>query len=154
MTISCLDSRYSNRIKEILPFLGEEAFVYYMALWSITYAESTNSETYLPPYDNKDDLFERVLRKEQATKHQMTALIQVLEEDFPNIQFHFGLTSEDIMHNARTTQMSLIINEIYKKLRGHNTRNQSLKEASWPSVKDSSVRAENRPGYPSVYSQA
>lgn len=117
MTISCLDSRYSDRIKEILPYLGEEAFVYYMSAWSVTYAECTNNDTYLPPYANRDDLYERVSRKEASTKHQMTALIQVLEEDFPNVQFHFGLTSEDIMHNARTTQMFLIINEIYKKLR-------------------------------------
>lgn len=117
MTISCLDSRYSTRIKEILPYLGEEAFVYFMSIWSIAYAECTNKETYLPPYANQQDLYERVLRKEQATKHQMTALIQVLEEDFPNIQFHFGLTLEDIMHNARTTQSLMIISEIYKKLR-------------------------------------
>lgn len=120
MTISCLDSRYQNRIKEILPFLGEEAFIYYMAIWSITYAECTNKDTFLPPYDNKDDLYERVRRKEQATKHQMTALLQVLEEDFPQVQFHFGLTSEDIMHNARTTQISLIMDEIYHKLRDLN----------------------------------
>lgn len=88
-----------------------------MSIWSITYAECTNKEAYLPPYANREDLFERVLRKEQSTKHQMTALIQVLEEDFPNIQFHFGLTSEDIMHNARTTQSLMIIGEIYKKLK-------------------------------------
>lgn len=117
MTISCLDSRYSNRIKEILPYLGEESFVYYMSIWAITYAECTNTDTYLPPYDKKADLYERVNKKELATKHQMTALLQVLEEDFPNVQFHFGLTSEDIMHNARTTQLSLIINEVIRKLR-------------------------------------
>lgn len=114
--ISCLDSRYSQQLNELKPFLGDEAFVYYMLVWSISYAEVTNDNCFLTLHEDREKLYDRVKKYEIETKHQMTALLKVLQEDFPNVTFHIGLTSEDIMHNARCLQTNLIIEKIYKQI--------------------------------------
>lgn len=114
--ISCLDSRYSNQLNELKPFLGDEAFMYYMSVWSISYAEITNDNCFLPLYENREELYDRVKKYEVETKHQMTALIKVLQKDYPKVVFHLGLTSEDIMHNSRCLQMNLIIDKIYEQI--------------------------------------
>jgi adenylosuccinate lyase len=70
-------------------------------------------------YSDRQALARRVSVKEQVTKHQMVALNQVLEEDYPDVSFHYGLTSEDIMHNARWTQVHLcilVINELLREV--------------------------------------
>lgn len=115
--ISALDSRYYAKLKPLTEIFGEENFVYYMSVWSIAFAECVNENAYLPHYENREELYRRVEAKERTTKHQMVALIQVLEEDYPDIQFHFGLTSEDIMHNARWTQISLALDLIQDKIK-------------------------------------
>lgn len=115
--ISALDSRYYARLKPLSEVFGEENFVYFMSVWSIAFAECINEGAYLPFYENREELFRRVEVKERVTKHQMVALIQVLEEDYPDIHFHFGLTSEDIMHNARCTQISLAMDIIQEKVK-------------------------------------
>jgi len=109
---SPLDTRYFSMLKEFSSIAGEVNFVYFMHLWSLAYAECTNNETYLPAYENREELYRRVQVKEKVCKHQMVAVLQVLEEDFPDVVFHYGLTSEDIMHNARCTQVVLSINLI------------------------------------------
>lgn len=114
--ISCLDSRYTQQLTDIKPFLGDEAFMYYMSVWSLSYAEITNDNVFLRLYDSKEELYERVKKYELETKHQMTALLKVLKKDYPAVQFHIGLTSEDIMHNARSLQTNLIIDEILKQV--------------------------------------
>lgn len=115
--ISSLDSRYSTQLAPIKDFLGDEAFVYYMSAWSLTYAECMNEGVYLPLYDDRNALYERVRREEQETKHQMTALINVLKKDYPQVDFHFGLTSEDIMHNARCLQVNLVLSRIVDEVK-------------------------------------
>lgn len=117
MSISSIDGRYSEKLQEVSGFLGEINFVYYMSEWSLSYAECTNENTYLPSYPDKSQLFDRVTNKEKYCHHQMVALKQVLESDFPDVNFHFGLTSEDIMHNARWTQVSILINYIESLLK-------------------------------------
>lgn len=117
MMLSSLDSRYSARLSPIKDYLGDEAFVYYMSVWSLAYAEVTNPNTFLPLYENRQELYDRVKRFEIETKHQMTALIKVLELDYPNVRFHFGITSEDCMHNARTLQMNFIITKVFNDMR-------------------------------------
>ena len=114
--ISCLDSRYSHQLNDIKPFLGDEAFMYYMSVWSLSYAEITNENVFLRLYDNREELYERVKKYEIDTKHQMTALLKVLQKDYPSVQFHIGLTSEDIMHNARSLQTNLIIEKIHQQI--------------------------------------
>ena len=106
--LSALDSRYANRLEPIADVVGEESFVYFMSIWSQAYAECTNPGIYIPIYTNKKDLYRRVSKKEVATKHQMVALLQVLQEDYPDVTFHYGLTSEDIMHQARWTQIAIL----------------------------------------------
>lgn len=88
-----------------------------MSLWAIAYAECLNKDTHISPYEDKEELLRRVNLKEKTTKHQMVALLQVLEEDYPDVVFHYGLTSEDIMHNARWTQVHLLIRAINELLR-------------------------------------
>lgn len=112
--ISCLDSRYSQQLNLLKPFLGDEAFVYYMSVWSITFAELTNEKTFIPLYEDREVLYDRVKIAESETKHQMTALLKVLKNDYPNTKFHFGITSEDIMANSRCLQQNLIIQQIYE----------------------------------------
>lgn len=114
--ISCLDSRYSSQLEDLKQFLGDEAFVYYMSIWSISYAEITNDNCFLPIYDNRKELYERVKKYEIDTKHQMTALLKVLQKDYPKVTFHIGITSEDIMHNSRCLQMNLIIEKIHEQI--------------------------------------
>jgi adenylosuccinate lyase len=124
--ISSLDSRYASQLTPIKDFLGDEAFIYYMSIWSIAYAESTNKDCFIPLYENRSELYERVRRFEVETKHQMTALIKVLEQDYPNVRFHQYLTSEDMFHNSRTLQMNLIITRIYDEVRNVETQIQRL----------------------------
>lgn len=124
--LSSLDSRYSAQLNSLKDFLGDEAFVYYMSVWSLAYAEVTNPSTFLPLYENRLELYERVKRFEVETKHQMTALIKVMEQDYPNVKFHFAITSEDIMHNARTLQMNLIISKIFNEMRSIELQIQRL----------------------------
>lgn len=114
--ISCLDSRYTQQLADIKPFLGDEAFVYYMSVWSLSYAELTNDNVFLRLYDDRNELYERVKKYEIETKHQMTALIKVMQKDYPSVNFHIGLTSEDIMHNARCLQMNLIADKILEQI--------------------------------------
>lgn len=115
--LSSLDSRYAPKLKNIEKYLGDEAFVYYMSVWSLAYAEATNEDIFLPIYEDREELYSRVKKFEIETKHQMTALIKVLEQDYPKVKFHYGITSEDIMHNARNLQQNLIVSEIYKEMR-------------------------------------
>lgn len=115
--LSSLDSRYSTQLHDIADYLGDEAFVYYMSLWSITYAEATNKGVFLPAYEDRGQLYDRVKKFEIETKHQMTALIRVLEQDFPGVKTHFGLTSEDIMLNSRVIQTNLVITQMLREFR-------------------------------------
>lgn len=115
--LSSLDSRYANQLSRISDYLGDESFVYYMSAWSLAYAECTNDDAYLPLYDDRLALYERVKKAEIETKHQMTALLKVLEQDYPNVIFHHGLTSEDIMHNARSLQVNYILMHIIEEIR-------------------------------------
>lgn len=119
--ISALDSRYAERLQDVSAFLGEENFVLWMSRWSIEYVSVTFGKI-LPHYKDEQELFERVRVYEKITKHQMTALLRVLKEDFPGVKFHWGLTSEDIMHNARWSQitqvLSVIQSEFGQVLRG------------------------------------
>jgi adenylosuccinate lyase len=117
VSFSVLDGRYAASLSALSPIVGEENFVYFMSLWSLTYAEVLNNDLHLPMYPDRQLLAKRVSVKEQVTKHQMVALIQVLEEDYPEVSFHYGLTSEDIMHNARWTQVHLCILMINDLLR-------------------------------------
>lgn len=117
MSFSALDGRYPSALSGLSAIVGEENFVYYMSLWSLTYAEVLNDELHLPMYPDRQLLAKRVLVKEQITKHQMVALLQILEEDHQDVTFHYGLTSEDIMHNARWTQVHLCILAINDLLR-------------------------------------
>lgn len=106
--ITALDTRYKERLKDVSAFLGEENFVLWMSRWSIEYANVMfNAE--IPHYADELELFRRVDEYEKITKHQMTALLKVLKEDHPDVKFHWGLTSEDIMHNARWSQAAQVI---------------------------------------------
>jgi adenylosuccinate lyase len=114
---SALDSRYASRLTLLQPIVGEVNFIYFMSLWSLTYAECANPGVYLPLYEDREKLARRVAAKEVATQHQMMALLQVLQEDYPDITFHYGLTSEDIMHNSRWTQIALLIHQLQEVLK-------------------------------------
>jgi adenylosuccinate lyase len=110
--ITSLDSRYESKLSELRPFLGDCAFVYYMYLWSVSYAQTFDDSAInhsevsnLSP----TELYSMVRTKESITNHQMTALLQVLAELYPNSRFHSCLTSEDIMHNSRVLQQNLIM---------------------------------------------
>lgn len=106
--ITALGSRYADRLQDVAAFLGEENFVLWMARWSIEYV-NTIYPTDIPHYTDEKKLYERVQAYEKVTKHQMTALLKILKEDHPTIKFHMGLTSEDIMHNARWSQIIQVI---------------------------------------------
>lgn len=112
MHFSVLDSRYASKLKDLQPILGETNLVYYMSVWALSYAELFQDGLYLPLYDDRENLAKRVALKEVKTKHQIGALIQVLEEDYPDVTFHYGLTSEDLIHNARWTQIHLVLYKI------------------------------------------
>jgi len=88
-----------------------------MSVWSLSYAECANTGTYLPVYTDRNELYRRVCAKERTTKHQVVALNQVLEEDHPDVVFHYGLTSEDLSHNSRWTQVDLVISKVSHLLR-------------------------------------
>lgn len=122
--ISALDSRYSERLQDMSAFLGEENFVLWMARWSIEYVNAIYP-TDIPHYTDEKKLYGRVQAYEKVTRHQMTALLAVLREDHPAIKFHWGLTSEDIMHNARWSQIiqaiAIINDEVGKIVFGINT---------------------------------
>ncbi len=113
--ITALDTRYKDRLKDVSAFLGEENFVLWMSRWSIEYVNMMFNLN-VPHYNDELELFRRVDEYEKITKHQMTALLKVLAEDHPDIKFHWGLTSEDIMHNARWSQASQVISVIYSEL--------------------------------------
>ena len=115
--ISSLDSRYSAQLTPIKDFLGDEAFVYYMSVWSIAYAEATNKDCFIPLYEDRNELYDRVKRFEVETRHQMTALLRVLEQDYPKVKWHQYSTSEDCMTSARSIQMNLIISKVYDEVR-------------------------------------
>jgi adenylosuccinate lyase len=112
LVISSLDSRYASRLDRLPDIVGEENLVHCMANWSLAYAECMHPNVYLPQYTDKQELYKRVCQKELATKHQIVALLQVLGEDNPGITFHFGLTSEDCIHNARWTMVTQVIEAI------------------------------------------
>ena len=122
--ITALGSRYADRLQDVAAFLGEENFVLWMARWSIEYVNTVFPADILH-YTDEKKLYERVQAYEKVTKHQMTALLAVLREDYPGIKFHWGLTSEDIMHNARWSQIiqatMITLDEVNKVVRGINT---------------------------------
>ena len=114
--ISSLDSRYAEKLKVFDEILGDKNFVYFMSVWSIAYAKARNLDAKIEYYTDKEELYGRVAVEEKICKHQMVALLNILKMDYPNVVFHYGLTSEDIMHNARWAQVTAVIHEINSKL--------------------------------------
>jgi hypothetical protein len=115
--LSGLDTVYATKLKALNSILGEINFVYFMSVWSIAYAECINEGLYLPHYQDRDDLFRRVLVKRKFEPDLMKALLLVLDEDHPDVTFHFSLGNEDIYHNARYTQICQVLDLLQGKLR-------------------------------------
>lgn len=116
---SVLDSRYAYRLWDLKDIVGEENFVYFMAQWSLAYVEAWTQKPCKVELD-KEALYRAVVEQEKITKHQMVALLDILRQSLtPEEQkyLHRGLTSEDIMHNARTFQISSIIDKADEKFR-------------------------------------
>lgn len=118
--ITALDTRYAKRIRDlrINKYAGETNFIYYMYLWSIAYSNLFHdfklrwADAQLNE-EGKEKLAQEVATIEETeTQHQMTALIKILNKKFPNRRFHYGITSEDIMHNARWTQVYFLMEHI------------------------------------------
>jgi len=115
--LSALDTKYFDRLKPLGDVLGEDNFIYFLSVWALTYAECINKSAYLGQYENREELSRRVQIKERSTKNTIAALLAVLDEDHPDVTFNFGLTPEDLEHNARWSQICCILDIMQEKLK-------------------------------------
>lgn len=98
--------------------LGEKDLFFFASVWIIAYAECTNEDVYLPMYDNREELFQRINRKMVSKSVSwFDSLIAVLQEDHPGIEFNCGISEVDIVVNSRNTQIFFLCEKIRNTLK-------------------------------------
>lgn len=123
---SPLDDRYRHRLSEIEPFVGERNFLIYMAHWACAWVYA-RSDTLIDLEGHYEALVQEAVAQEKITNHQVIGLLNALKKLFgEKYPWHLGLTSEDLIHNARCTQMSFITMRINESLSQVNSLIQKL----------------------------
>ena len=127
-TISPLDNRYYNEIRELLPYFSYESWIKYRIKTELHYffflyqkipelhnnLNKVGLQDFLNIYPDIDDLVNEVLELERKTRHDIKAIEIALRNRFERMHvgnprykefIHFGLTSQDINSIAFSLQL-------------------------------------------------
>lgn len=117
--------RYAKQIPEyIQDMASDKELVWLMGIWSYSFFLSMNDMSHedYPIFLERESFYKRVCELETKLKHQIVAVVYAVKEAVqkhinvrPKYPVHFGMTSEDLIHNARIIQMERLFKQIYHK---------------------------------------
>jgi len=106
------------RSENLDDILGQKNLFFFASVWVLFYAECTNEDVYLSAYDSKEEIYQRISNKKISRDLSwFDALMVIIQEDTPGVEFNYGISEVDIVLNSRNTQIFFLCNKVRRFLK-------------------------------------